>query len=223
MNKLMIIALACLVSGAALAVDGPLEIRKSELVQREFLTEIRVEAIARYYTSDPIMFVRLRCEVLDSQNQSLVVAMRDFGPYDPAMAMNIPTGRFFRPSMQLPHIENADHASCRFANASDPLPTVDIKDVTIELLSTTEVQITNRSIFRLASIAFSCRGSKVTTHYDQGRGFGFHLGYPPHYTTPSIYLRPQPGMASTEAIDCWTDKVEVQPAQNLDDLRHSNW
>ena len=115
--------------------------------------------------------------------------------------------------MQLPYIENADHVSCRFANSNDPLPTVDIKDVTIELLSRLEIQITNHSKFRLARVEYFCRGPELTTSYLA------EVGWSPDYTSrPHTNVR-SPGYGPVEADECWINKVEVMRAQNLNDLR----
>jgi hypothetical protein len=214
-SKLTLAALALLATDTAHAAN-PLEIRKAELTQSTLITEVKVEAIARYFTKDPMMFLRLRCEILDDKNKVVGIAVKDFSPVTPTEPLNIPTGNFFRPSIQLPRVDDADHASCRFANANDPLPVVDVKDVVVELLSTREVHITNRSLFRPASVSFSCRGPQLTSHYTAAGGLG-HLGFPPYYTSP------RQALPYGAAEECWATKVVVMPAQNLDDLRPSNW
>lgn len=82
-------------------------------------TEIVVKKTAMY------RFVRLKCDTFDASNKSLGSYFKDFGSHSAAGVM-ASAGDYWRPTMRLPlDVENADHASCKFATKDDSLPSID--------------------------------------------------------------------------------------------------
>jgi hypothetical protein len=172
------------------------EIREARITQSEFSTDVRVEMFVREFTSR--IFLRLRCEIFDSENVSLGVYQRDLtgSPYRP---LNLLAGHFYRPSMRIERVD-ADHAACRFATNEDALPTVSTDEVQIELLSIREFRIINNSAFHIARVDFKCRGPLLTTLYSmppQGRR---GLGIWPSATNGSQVLPNEADKCSITAL-----------------------
>jgi hypothetical protein len=147
---------------------SPLEIRSTHLTQTALSTDVKVEFLVRNITG-PI-FIRLRCEVSDADGKSLGVYSQDFSSGVPYQPLTLPTGSFQRPTLNLHPVEGADHASCAFATADDPLPVVSPSDVVAELDSVRSIHIINRSGYQIARVAFQCRGPEGSFSYELGEG-----------------------------------------------------
>jgi hypothetical protein len=221
MNKLSMIALACLISSTTFAADGPLEIRKSDLIQSGYSTDVEVEMVVRRTPLGDVYFIRLGCDIWDANNIRLDTASGDIGNFDPNVAINFIPGHLIRHSFRLPRLASADHVSCGLADADAYVPIVDVEKVTIELTSTVEARITNRSDFRIKSVDFSCRGKDshgqtLTSNYNSRQGWA------PNYTSRPINLNLESfghsapaGWTPYEADECWATKVVVPSAQSL--------
>jgi hypothetical protein len=188
MSRLIIIAVLAAIAftAPALAQQTVLEFLDIKLSQRADATHIQAELIARKPVV--ITFVRMRCEVFDVSNTSLGAFQRDYGSGDPRRNFLIVQNYYWRPQMQLRHIDNADHASCRFATRSDPLPKASVEDVDVEVMSTNSVQVTNRTPFTLSAKTLVCSGPDgafgPASTYEMINEFG--LGHPPGSTMTAV-------------------------------------
>ena len=195
----MLVALALtFVVSPAKAQQGRFEIRRTELVQTGYSTDVQVEFVVRSFTA--VMFVRLRCELSDARGKSLGWYSQDFSSGLPYRPMNLPTGSFQRPTVHLHNVADADQASCGFATSDDPVPGVSTDDIAIVLDSIREVHITNRSGYQIDKAGFKCRGPELTKSYVAGG----RLGWSPGYTSPRQPLQ-------SVADDCTVLWATVSP------------
>lgn len=196
------VASALLLAGisASIASEAQLQFRKTTVKQEAFTTTVTTEILVG---SSPWFgkFFRLRCEVYDNADQSIGVYYRDFSSGLPYRPLTLIANSFQRPTITVPRLETADHASCRLARPDDEKPRVDVTDVFVDLVTRYEVQIHNRSAFQLASVDFQCQSQDgKTTNYSAGG-----LGLSPFYTSPREPIR-------FPADECVATKVTVAPA-----------
>lgn len=159
-----------------------LKIIESRLMHDVGSAYIQVEIIAR--RPAVFLFVRLRCLVLDASNASQGTFERDFGSTTGRYRVVIPTDYYWRPRIQLPTIENADHVTCKFATDSDPPPEVNPNDFDAQVVSTHTVAVTNLSPYMIASKTLECQrrdsnGQNFTATMVMSNAFG--IGHPPGY------------------------------------------
>jgi hypothetical protein len=192
---------------------GPvaLELLETKLIQTAYFTEISMQFLSKRFLGRQTMFMRLRCEIFDTGDNSLGVFSKDYSSGNRRQSAMIVPRTYWRPTLRVGRIDAADHASCRFATNEDPLPTVSLDEIEVELPTTNSVQTTNRSPFHVGNVAFTCvgpdeagRGGKLSTEYNNRQSLGI---------APGETMNPQ--YVKNFAERCFVTAVKVEPAPDM--------
>jgi uncharacterized protein len=177
-----------------------IEFRGAEVIKSGYSAEIRMEFLGKYQIVYPGVFVRVICDVFDDRDQEIGEFSRDYTTHGGVLMPD----QYWHPIMQIEFNEKSDHASCRFANKDDPLPTVSVDDIELNLVTTHQVSTTNLSPYVVDTVDITCKGQNISTYYTNRHTNGIV----PDETTPPEYIK-------NYAEHCFVTAVTAKPAPDM--------